>query len=206
MSATIGVRVIKKFWILLTLFAGTLCLFVFYTHQDMYSHILWYTENIITEKTDFHNKITKLKIPTSIKKSDNNIFFIETTCGTEDLLISYNFSTGINLNPRQCCAIESAAITNKNHNIYILNTCPLNMTVYEQSPEYIKKMLSLPNVYLVALTLKEYFHGSPVYNLYQSNKISSSSYALEHLSDVLRFLTLWKYGGTYLDLDTITIR
>jgi lactosylceramide 4-alpha-galactosyltransferase len=24
-----------------------------------------------------------------------------------------------------------------------------------------------------------------------------------HLSDVLRLLTLWKYGGTYLDLDVI---
>lgn len=24
-----------------------------------------------------------------------------------------------------------------------------------------------------------------------------------HTSDVLRYLTLWKYGGTYLDLDVV---
>ncbi len=27
-----------------------------------------------------------------------------------------------------------------------------------------------------------------------------------HLSDAVRVALLWKYGGTYLDLDTVTIR
>ena len=141
-----------------------------------------------------------------IKQRESNIFFIETTCSTEDLLRSYNLSSGIHLSPRQCCAVESAALTNTNHKIYILYTCPLNLKVYEQSAEYIKQTLVYTNVYLVPLGLKELFHGSPVDDLYQSNKIKLSLFPTEHLSDVLRFLTLWKYGGTYLDFDTITIR
>jgi mannosyltransferase OCH1-like enzyme len=36
--------------------------------------------------------------------------------------------------------------------------------------------------------------------------IKSSSTPVEHASDVLRFLSLWKYGGTYLDMDFVILR
>ncbi len=34
----------------------------------------------------------------------------------------------------------------------------------------------------------------------------SSQFLVSHLSDVVRFLLLQKYGGTYLDLDALILR
>lgn len=45
-----------------------------------------------------------------------------------------------------------------------------------------------------------------VEELYDSGKIEASSYARSHASDVLRYLTLYKYGGVYLDLDVIVVK
>lgn len=36
--------------------------------------------------------------------------------------------------------------------------------------------------------------------------LSRSNYQISHTSDVLRFLTLWKYRGTYLDLDVVVLK
>lgn len=147
-------------------------------------------------------KLIQLK---NINQSETNIFFIETSCGTEGLMKTYNRGV-IHLNPRQCCAVESAALTNRNHSVYILHTCPLDVTIYKQSPEYVKQTLAHPNVYIVYLRVDEIMQQSPVEELYHTNKINSSRFPVEHMSDVLRFLTLWKFGGTYLDFDTITVR
>lgn len=36
--------------------------------------------------------------------------------------------------------------------------------------------------------------------------LEKSKYFTSHLSDVLRFLTLWKFGGIYLDMDMIVLK
>ncbi|XP_031353901.1 lactosylceramide 4-alpha-galactosyltransferase-like isoform X2 [Photinus pyralis] len=40
----------------------------------------------------------------------------------------------------------------------------------------------------------------------RDGKVEASLYARSHASDVLRYLSLWKYGGIYLDLDVIVIK
>ena len=147
---------------------------------------------------------TKLVRLSDIKKSDNNIFFVETSCGTDGNVT--NSDIVVHLNPRHCCAVQSAALTNTNRSVYILHTCPLDAAIYQRSPEYVHQTLATPNVYIVHLVVSEIVKESPVEQLYTSNKLASSKYPVEHLSDVLRQLTLWKFGGTYLDLDTINIR
>ena len=37
------------------------------------------------------------------------------------------------------------------------------------------------------------------------NKLENSKFRIEHTSDVLRILTLYKYGGLYMDLDVLSI-
>lgn len=37
-------------------------------------------------------------------------------------------------------------------------------------------------------------------------KFSVPSYVLSHISDFLRYLTLWRWGGTYLDMDIVMLR
>lgn len=36
--------------------------------------------------------------------------------------------------------------------------------------------------------------------------MEKSTAPIVHMSDVLRFVTLWRYGGIYLDLDVIVLR
>lgn len=36
--------------------------------------------------------------------------------------------------------------------------------------------------------------------------IFTFSYVLSHISDFLRYLTLWRWGGTYLDMDIVMLR
>lgn len=37
------------------------------------------------------------------------------------------------------------------------------------------------------------------------DELSNSSYPIEHTSDILRILTLYEFGGLYLDLDEINL-
>lgn len=67
----------------------------------------------------------------------------------------------------------------------------------------VKVLLRYKNVKFVFVELSGYFRGSPVESLYESGKLEESLYFTSHLSDVLRYLTLWRYNGIYLDLDMI---
>ena len=48
--------------------------------------------------------------------------------------------------------------------------------------------------------------GTRLEKLITSQKLQSSRYKVSHLSDVLRFSILWRFGGTYLDTDMIVLR
>lgn len=66
--------------------------------------------------------------------------------------------------------------------------------------------MSYPNIRMKYLNFPRYIEDSPLEDLYKSLQIESSSYAMSHASDVLRYLTLWRFGGIYLDLDVILIK
>lgn len=59
---------------------------------------------------------------------------------------------------------------------------------------------------MLHLNYARYIRNTIVEDLYESGKIESSNFARSHASDVLRYLTLYKYGGVYLDLDVIVVR
>ncbi len=48
--------------------------------------------------------------------------------------------------------------------------------------------------------------SSPLSLLWRDSRLASSRFVVSHTSDLLRFLLLYSYGGTYLDLDQIVIR
>ncbi len=62
---------------------------------------------------------------------------------------------------------------------------------------------SYENLFLKYIDLLEFSERTPLEGLMKSGKVLESNYFMEHLADVLRLLTLWKFGGTYLDLDVI---
>ena len=122
-----------------------------------------------------------------------NIFFHETSCS----------DTGIvQLTARQSCAIESAARANPNWNVFVLFASPVGFRNKSTLP-IIDALLQYPNVHLRFLNITTYAEQTPLSEWMKSGEIFRSSYMNSHLSDILRYLSLWKYGGTYLDLDVV---
>ncbi|XP_018322930.1 lactosylceramide 4-alpha-galactosyltransferase-like [Agrilus planipennis] len=133
-------------------------------------------------------------------REGKTIFFHETSCKshTEGKTI---------LSSRQACAVESAAKSNPHFDVFVLFTSPgVFINNNTQSDRSIKALLTYPNIKFLHVNYNNYTEGTPVGNLYKSGKIETSYYAISHASDVLRYLTLWKYGGIYLDLDVIVMR
>ncbi|VVC41759.1 Nucleotide-diphospho-sugar transferases,Glycosyltransferase, DXD sugar-binding [Cinara cedri] len=124
----------------------------------------------------------------------NSIFFIETSC---------NHKKGIHLNLRQGCAIESAANLNPNLKIFVLF---VSASFVNNKSDIINTLNTYKNINLRYINLTRYSYQTPVHDFVMSNKIFMSNWPISHTSDLLRFLTLWKFGGTYLDLDVVLMK
>ncbi|KAF5285510.1 hypothetical protein FQR65_LT13207 [Abscondita terminalis] len=113
----------------------------------------------------------------------------------------------ITIQARQACAVESAALMNPIYDVYLLFTSP-GLIKFEntESDRILKALLTYKNIHIRHLDYEKYTKDTPVENLYKDGKVEASVYARSHSSDVLRYLTLWKYGGIYLDLDVIVIK
>uniref|UniRef100_A0A182MJS3 Alpha 1,4-glycosyltransferase domain-containing protein n=1 Tax=Anopheles culicifacies TaxID=139723 RepID=A0A182MJS3_9DIPT len=122
-----------------------------------------------------------------------NVFFHETSCSRDGI---------VRLNARQACAVESAARANPDWSIYVLFAAPVGFRNQTEQP-ILDALLSYRNVHLRFVNLTTYANGTPLEEWMESGEIFRSLYMNSHLSDVMRYLTLYKYGGTYLDLDVI---
>lgn len=69
-----------------------------------------------------------------------------------------------------------------------------------------RTLLSYKNVFFKYLNVKQFAKDTPTAAFIESGKLDKSSHAVAHTSDVFRLLILWKFGGTYLDLDVITLK
>lgn len=49
----------------------------------------------------------------------------------------------------------------------------------------------------------EFAEETPLELWFREGAILKSEHIIEHVSDILRILALWKYGGTYFDLDVV---
>jgi hypothetical protein len=142
-------------------------------------------------------------IETEPTPGDKHIIFIETGCLLDE---SQNFKyKGLVLHKRQVCAIESAARMNPDYKVHLLYSCPIHDSL-EDSSEYVQTIFTYPNVNLWKLETKRHFSKTPLEKWNFKAAIMTSLWPKEHASDVLRFLTLWKYGGTYLDMDFVILK
>nr|XP_018901557.1 PREDICTED: lactosylceramide 4-alpha-galactosyltransferase-like [Bemisia tabaci] len=125
----------------------------------------------------------------------NSIFFVETSC---------RHGNNLGLTVRQACTYESTARAHPNSEILILFPAPVFLG--EDPLPHIKEVLSLPNLKLLRVNVERYMKDTPLENFDFVTKMGRSKFSMSHASDYLRFVTLWKYGGTYLDSDFIVIR
>ena len=122
-------------------------------------------------------------------ESTTNIIFTETN-STRDVM---NF--------KELCAIESAAKHNPESTVLVFS---INSIINDT--QLLEKYKNIKNI---ILNLNETFNNTILHNFWFENKLSTAKYPIfrvSHLSDALRFLFIYKYGGIYSDLDTITIK
>ncbi|XP_018313109.1 uncharacterized protein [Mycetomoellerius zeteki] len=124
--------------------------------------------------------------------SGRNIFFHETSCFGDE---------GLTLNARQACAIESAARMNPSMTVYLLFISKSEFS--NSTRKIVRHLLNYSNVKIRHIDPQRYVKETPLDVWYNSGILKKSHWPVSHMSDILRYLTLWKYGGIYLDLDVI---
>ncbi|XP_032663639.1 lactosylceramide 4-alpha-galactosyltransferase-like [Odontomachus brunneus] len=125
-------------------------------------------------------------------ESGRNIFFHETSCFGQE---------GFTLNARQACAVESAARMNPSMTVYLLFVSKAEFS--NNTQEIIKHLLKYHNIKIRYIQPDNYMKNTPLEAWYAKGALKKSYWPYSHMSDILRYLTLWKYGGIYLDLDVV---
>ncbi|KOB69441.1 Uncharacterized protein OBRU01_17463 [Operophtera brumata] len=118
-----------------------------------------------------------------------SIFFHETSCRG-------------GLDSRQACAVEAAARANKHWDIHVLFLAPVK-TLNTKSMQVLQE---LDRVKFARINLLEYAKNTPLEDLVASGALNRTKWRISHTSDVIRYLTLYKWGGVYLDLDTVVVK
>lgn len=95
---------------------------------------------------------------------------------------------------------------NPHHQIYVLFASPVGFR--NSTPSLILDALltHYSNVHFYYLNITEYAKNTPIEEWILGGALWNSNYMISHTSDVLRYLSLWKYQGTYLDLDVVMLK
>lgn len=146
-----------------------------------------------------------------------SIFFHETSCA-RDGLITLNARYKCKLYAiriiifnhfplygcRQACAIESAAKLNAAWDVFLLFASPVGIyNGTDTTNPIVEALQTYPNIHMRNVNLWTYAHGTPIADWLTDGQLFKSKYLNSHTSDFLRYLSLYKWGGTYLDLDVV---
>lgn len=170
---------------MLCFFADLIIIFSFSVNLRTFD-CLKFDEGLVTEKDI-------LDAP----KSGKSIFFLETSCKSR-------LNGSINLSARQACAVEAAAVNNPTLQVNVLVAAPAAINVTSEAGRYLAAILSYKNVKIYSMNVDRYLKNTPVEDLWTSGRLLKSDnpkWRVSHLSDVLRFTTLWRFGGIYMDMD-----
>lgn len=63
--------------------------------------------------------------------------------------------------------------------------------------------MSYQNVYMRNVNLSAYAFDTPFGNWLTNGDLFQSKYMISHTSDLLRYMSLYKFGGIYMDLDVV---
>ncbi|XP_075973241.1 lactosylceramide 4-alpha-galactosyltransferase-like [Anticarsia gemmatalis] len=108
------------------------------------------------------------------------------------------------LNSRQACAIESAARAHPNWQINVFFTGPV--TKEHLTTGVLNTLNKHQNVKFFRINLIEFTKSTPLEVIVSGGALNKSLWRVSHTSDMLRYLSLYKWGGVYLDLDVIVAK
>lgn len=121
---------------------------------------------------------------------EKSIFFHETSC-----------KGGID--ERQACSIESAARVHPNWQVNVLFAAPTTKETLKNTSILLKEYKNL-NFFRVQLV--KYAKGTPLEELVVGGATNRTRWRISHTSDILRYLSLYKWGGVYLDMDMVVAK
>ena len=129
-----------------------------------------------------------------------------TNASNNDRIFFHETSGRMELSFRQCCAVESAALHNPRRPIQVFFQ-PQSNTNFNSSSAWFQVLNQYPNVQVILIDDEElYFRDSPLEDLYHKGQWRDSRWRVQHMSDYIRILSLYKEGGMYLDLDVLTLK
>ncbi|KAH8381771.1 hypothetical protein KR009_000050, partial [Drosophila setifemur] len=131
-----------------------------------------------------------------------SIFFHEIRCNfTENQ--PYRL---LELTARQACAIESAALHNPNFQVFVLSAGPTFRASNINTQPLLEAILSYGNVHLRSLNFCSYTANTPGEEWLKTGHLFRSRYVCQNIADYLRLITLYRFGGLYLDMDVVVLR
>lgn len=84
---------------------------------------------------------------------------------------------------------------NPDHEIFVLFSEKVGFRNKTTLP-IIDALLSYRNINFNYLDVMQYAQNTPLSEWIKSGELGKSTYVSSHTSDILRYLSLWKYGGT----------
>lgn len=104
------------------------------------------------------------------------------------------------ISARQSCAIESAARRNPQMNVILFTAGEMNWKC-----RYLDVLSKLPNFQYQYPSFEALFEDSVLGTWYRNGTWKRSPFRVNHLSDAMRILVLWKFGGIYADMDVVVL-
>ncbi|XP_071050730.1 lactosylceramide 4-alpha-galactosyltransferase-like [Onthophagus taurus] len=156
-------------------------------------HFIPLTLIVLVVNAEILQDIQSLDVP------ESSIFFLETTFR--------HFEKGrFELKQREACSIESAALHHPERTIFVIYAAPGIVPNLAPNDKFLNILYTYPNIKVVQAHIGRYLKNTPVDSLYWNRRIDLSPYKVNHYSDLLRTITLWKYGGIYMDTDIIVLK
>ena len=85
---------------------------------------------------------------------------------------------------------------------YVLMTSP-----YIQHLQVTNELIQrYTNIHVKYINIKSFLEGTPLNTLWKESRLQTSDFVVSHLSDVLRYALLFRFGGTYVDTDVIFLK
>lgn len=125
-------------------------------------------------------------------------FIHETSCSINGLVM---------LKPRQICSIESAAKNNPNFDIFVMFSSPRYISLNTLSPEIWRLKITYQNIFFRNSNMWKFAEGCPhAVEFLERGRLFESYELPVDMSNFVRLLRLWRYGGIYMDTDIIVMK
>lgn len=186
------VRVLRRFNCYVISLLCLVCVTIVILHTD-FAPDLYFLHWESLEDNSCHYQDSNDDLPvisSSVEMPEKSIFFHETSCKS-------------GLDSRQACAVEAAARAHPKWQVNVLISAPIKGYQRGGSLSVLRKFR---NVKLWRLKIWEYAKGTPLQDMVFNGALNRTRWRISHASDLLRYLSLYKYGGVYLDLDTVVAK